>query len=113
MEANKGKAQVVFIDKFFVPDEARETFYQRVRENRVFIRTLPGFLGDEAFESREEHGGWVFMTIAKWADSAALGRAKERVQEENKRRGFDPLAFMQSLGVRMERGVFKPVKEVG
>lgn len=105
---NKEKpGYVYFIDKFVVPASAKEAFLDRTAYNRNFIRTLPGFLGDQLFvEDGIASDKISIMTMAVWKDHAHLNKAKASVQSEYKRIGFNPAAFLQELNIQMERGQF-------
>jgi steroid delta-isomerase-like uncharacterized protein len=100
---------VYFVDKFFISEEAKEEFYQRMNFNRKFIKNLPGFIEDEVYEKVDENGNIKLITIAKWANRQALNEAKSVVQAEYKKQGFNPQEMMKRLGVTMERDEFKLV----
>ena len=57
---------VHFIDKFFVPEKAKQEFTERMNINRNFIKTLPGFIEDTVYEQRDEQGNLHMLTIAVW-----------------------------------------------
>ncbi|AFD07790.1 ester cyclase [Solitalea canadensis] len=78
--------EVQFIDKFLVPAAAKKEFYDRLDINRNFIKKLPGFIRDNAYEYTDENGNTVCITIALWKDKEALSAAKTAVQEEYKKR---------------------------
>ncbi len=40
----------IFIDKFLVPENAKQEFIERMNINRSFIKTLNGFNEDAAYE---------------------------------------------------------------
>ena len=98
--------RIQFIDTFIIPPTAREEFMTRVAINRGFIKGLPGFMEDHAYERRDEQGNIHYVTIATWESEAALKNAREAVQAEYKRQGFDPAAFMNRLQITMNRGVY-------
>ena len=66
--------QVVFIDRFVVPNAAKAEFLERMKINRDFIKTLPGFIEDSAYE---EAGGAEshYVTTALWRDDQAAIKA--------------------------------------
>ncbi len=103
--------QVQFIDKFLVPPAGIAAFKQRVAVNRQFIRTLPGFISDVAYEHFDEQGNLVFITIAQWENKAAVASAREQVQAEYKRSGFDMPAMMKRLGISMDGGLYTRATE--
>jgi steroid delta-isomerase-like uncharacterized protein len=102
----KSPAQISFIDKFIIPAAAFNEFNERMRANRKFISTLPGFISDEAYTSADKDGNVVCITVALWADMAAFTKAKEAVGEEYKKQGFDPVALFKRLHILAERGVY-------
>jgi steroid delta-isomerase-like uncharacterized protein len=103
--------QVNFIDKFFVPAAAKKEFYERVRINRRFIKQLPGFIGDAAYEYTDENGNLVFVTVAQWESKEAIGKAKEAVQAEYQKEGFDMPGMLKRLNITIDRGVYTDAGE--
>jgi steroid delta-isomerase-like uncharacterized protein len=101
------KNQVSFIDKFFVPSPARQPFYERMRINRNFIKNLPGFIEDAVYEHTDEKGNLICITVAKWESKQAVDEAKQAVQAEYKRQGFDPAQMFEQLGILMERAIYR------
>lgn len=99
--------QVYFIDKFTVPAQAVAEFTERVNYNRGFIRQLEGFITDQVYQHREENGQVAIVTVATWKNQGSLDNAKAKVMEEYHRIGFEPAAFYQRLGIRMDRGVYQ------
>lgn len=103
--------QVQFIDKFLVPAAGIAEFKQRVALNRAFIKTLPGFISDAAYEYFDEQHNLVYVTIAQWENNAAVASAKEQVQAEYKRTGFDMPGMLKRLGITMDRGSYTRATE--
>jgi predicted ester cyclase/heme-degrading monooxygenase HmoA len=98
--------QVNFIDKFFVPAAAINEFRERLRINRNFIKTLPGFIEDAAYEYNDNDGNLIFVTVALWQNSEALNKAKDAVQAEYKKQGFDAAAMFKRLNITLDRGIY-------
>ncbi|OQP45111.1 hypothetical protein A4D02_34340 [Niastella koreensis] len=98
--------QVNFIDKFFVPAAAVNEFQERVHINRNFIKTLPGFIEDAAYEYHDSEGNLILVTVALWQNSEALNNAKEAVQAEYKKQGFDAQAMFKRLNITIDRGIY-------
>lgn len=103
--------EISFIDKFFVPAEAKQEFYERVKINRGFIKQLPGFVEDNAYEYTDENGALVFVTVAQWESREAFNKAREAVQAEYAKQGFDIGAMLKRLKITLDRGVYMEVKE--
>jgi steroid delta-isomerase-like uncharacterized protein len=105
------KDHVRFIDKFVVPEKAKQEFLERLKINRNFIKNLPGFVEDAAYESTDEQGNLIFITIAVWESEDAVRKAKETVQAEYKREGFNLAAMLERLEITMDRGTYKNVAD--
>jgi heme-degrading monooxygenase HmoA len=101
----------IFIDRFVIPHAAKTEFMERMAINRIFIKELPGFIKDEAYLCDNEHWELICVTIANWASETALKNAKELVQAEYQKQGFDMPAMIERLGIRMERGLFTKLEE--
>lgn len=105
------KEQVNFIDKFFVPGTAIKEFKERVTINREFIKKLPGFIEDAAYEYTDKDGNLILITVALWQNSEALNNAKEAVQAQYKKEGFDAPAMFKRLGITADRGIYTQTHE--
>ncbi|WP_337968159.1 hypothetical protein [uncultured Flavobacterium sp.] len=97
----------IFIDKFIVPAQSKQEFLERVAINRNFIRNLNGFIKDEAYERIDEQGNFIFMTIAVWENETVLKKAKEAVQSEYKKEGFDITEMFARLKITIDRNIYK------
>jgi predicted ester cyclase len=102
--------QINFIDKFFVPAAAKKEFYERVRINRNFIKQLPGFITDAAYEYTDENGNLIFVTVAQWENREMVDKAKEAVQTQYKKEGFDMPGMLKRLNITMDRGMYTEVE---
>ena len=109
MKAHNG--QVNFIDKFFIPAAAKNEFHERMRVNRNFIKTLPGFIEDAAYEHTDNDGNVICVTVARWESNDAMAKAKDAVQAFYKKEGFDMTAFTQRLGITIDRGMYTRLEE--
>lgn len=103
--------QVNFIDKFFIPAAAKNEFHDRMQVNRNFIKTLPGFIEDAAYEYTDDNGNITCVTVARWESKEAMGKAKEAVQAEYKKQGFDMAEFIQRFHITIDRGVYKQLED--
>lgn len=100
-------AEQILIDKFFVPGNARQEFYERANINRNFIKKLPGFIEDKVYERTDEQGNLIVVTIAVWKNADAIKKAKEAVQAEYKKEGFDMQEMLKRLNIVIDRGVYE------
>jgi heme-degrading monooxygenase HmoA len=97
----------IFIDKFFVPKNAKKEFDNRMKINRNFIRTLAGFIEDNAYQRTDENGDFVIVTVAIWESEDAIKKAKEAVQAEYQRTSFDMPGMLKRLGITIDRGIYE------
>lgn len=102
--------QISFIDKFFVPAAAKKEFYERMSINRTFIKQLPGFITDDAYEYTDDNGNLVCVTVAQWESRDAFNKAREVVQAEYQKQGFDMPAMLKRLNISIDRGVYTEVE---
>jgi predicted ester cyclase len=100
------KDNVRFIDKFLVPAAAKQEFYERMRINRDFIKTLAGFVTDAAYERTDDEGNLICITTAVWENADALNKAREAVQAAYKKEGFNPAEMYKRLNITIDRGVY-------
>jgi heme-degrading monooxygenase HmoA len=104
-----GNMQQVLIDKITVPANAKDAFAERMNINRNIIRQQPGFVSDEVFEQKDENGNLVVVTVARWQNTELLSKARQTVQAEYARSGFNLQEFCQKLNIKIERGIYQPL----
>jgi hypothetical protein len=105
-EKNQRIMEQIFIDKFFVPREAKTEFEYQMNINRHFIKNLPGFIRDDIYERTDENENFFYVTMAVWVNEEAVERAKKEVQSEYQRTGFDMPGMLKRLNIMIERGVY-------
>ncbi|MNX53878.1 hypothetical protein D3C86_845840 [compost metagenome] len=101
----------IFIDKFIVPEKSKQEFLERALINRNFIKHLNGFIKDDAYERTDENGNLIYMTIAVWENEAVLKKAKETVQAEYKKEGFNISEMFERLNIVMDRNIYKEAQK--
>lgn len=97
------------IDKFIVPDEAKDEFLSRVHDTHQLLRTLPGFVRDFVVEKVDGNGRFNYVTTVEWESQKAISAAKIAVQSFHKKNDFDPQAFWERLGVQADLANYKAV----
>jgi heme-degrading monooxygenase HmoA len=111
-QPSKTKAmKQIFIDKFILPENAKAEFFQRMNDNRAFLKKQPGFISDAAYERPGENGNLIIITVAIWENKESIARAKAAVQAEYKRIGFNMPEMLERLKVTMERGTYQEIVE--
>jgi len=116
VEANKPAQdthndKVSFIDKFFVPAASKAEFYERMHINRNFLNNLPGLIRQDAYEYSDQDGNLICVSVAQWESKEAIAKAKEAVQAEYKREGFDMPGMLKRLNITIDRGIYTDVHE--
>lgn len=101
------KDPVVFIDKFFVPQRSIAEFRERSSINMRFILTQPGLLDYAAYERDDEEGNLIFITMVAWESEDVLKKAKEAVQAEYRKQGFNLAEMIERLEITIDRGEYK------
>ncbi|TGM79504.1 antibiotic biosynthesis monooxygenase family protein [Leptospira bouyouniensis] len=96
----------ILIDRFQLPKEAKEVFLTRVKINREFIKTIPGFLSDEVYLC-EKDNNILLVTVAKWKDQVSLQNAKALVISEYQKQNFDMPQFLALNSIQIEREIFQ------
>jgi heme-degrading monooxygenase HmoA len=103
-------SQQIFIDRFMVPEKAKQEFIERMNINRNFIKNQPGFIEDTVYERFDEQGNLICVTVAVWASEEAIKKAREAVQTEYKKQGFNLQAMLERLNITIDRGVYTKAK---
>ncbi|WP_147314028.1 antibiotic biosynthesis monooxygenase family protein [Deminuibacter soli] len=97
---------VALIDKLFIPAGSIDELLSQTKTVGKFIKTLPGLISQQAFESRDEQGNMTLITIAIWENKEALSKAKDAVQGEFQRLNIQPQEFIKRLNIKMERSIY-------
>jgi predicted ester cyclase len=105
------KDKISFIDKFLIPAVAKAEFYERMHINRNLIKKIPGFIEDAAYEYTDNNGNLICVTVAQWENKEALNKAREIVQAEYKKQGFDMPAMLKRLNIVVDRGIYTSVSD--
>ena len=85
-------------------------FYERTSINRNFIKNLSGFMEDAAYGYTDNDGNLIRITVAVWENIQALNNAKEAVQAEYKKQGFNPAEMLKRLNIVADRGIYTELK---
>jgi len=101
------------VDRFTVPDHAREAFLERIVVIRDFLQAQPGCLYNRIAEARQEDGSLSMMTIVEWRDSEAMDAARGEAKAFYEKTGFDPGSFMAALGIEPEFDLYADIPAAG
>lgn len=87
------------VDKFEVPEQAREEFWIHVRRTHELLRTQPGFVEDLLLEKHSGPGRFNVVTMVKWASADDLEPAKVAAERAHQEADFRPAEFMEQHGI--------------
>lgn len=96
------------VDKFVVPEHARDEFLQRVRATHGILRRQPGFVRDAILEQIAGSSKFNIVTIAEWGSQEAVDAAREAVAAEHAKSGFDARATIARLGIEADIANYRP-----
>jgi heme-degrading monooxygenase HmoA len=108
-ETKAGSGLIYRVDKFVVPDDARDEFMDRVRGIHAFLRTLPGFVQDSLLEQTGGPGEFNIVTIAVWDGAESFENAREAAAARYRETGFDPQETIARLGIRADLATYKQI----
>ncbi|NJC69241.1 antibiotic biosynthesis monooxygenase [Planosporangium thailandense] len=90
------------VDKFAVPEPAREEFWRHVRRIHGILRAQPGFLDDTLLEQHSGPGRFNAVTIVRWSSVDDLPGARTAVEASHRAAGFEPAAFFERAGIEAD-----------
>lgn len=97
------------VDKFVVPQAAREEFLQRVYETHEVLRRQPGFIRDALLEKVSGSGRFNIVTVAEWESQAAIDAARRAVETARAATGFNAQETMARLGIEPDMANYKHI----
>jgi heme-degrading monooxygenase HmoA len=97
------------VDKFTVPEEARDEFLMEVLKTHQVMKTQQGFISDAVLEHVSGSGEFNFVTIAQWESLEVMELAKAAISAAHKADNFNPQAVLARLGIRADMANYKPV----
>jgi heme-degrading monooxygenase HmoA len=101
------------LDRFVVPQNAREEFLMRVGQTHEILRAQPGFVQDFLIERSGEDGATVIVTMVEWDSQETVDRVVPVVQAAHRDMGFSPKETIARLGITAELGIYQPIERRG
>ncbi|APX32028.1 antibiotic biosynthesis monooxygenase [Brachybacterium sp. P6-10-X1] len=92
------------VDKFVVPEQARDQFWTNVRWTHSVLRSQPGFLDDVLLEKQSGPGRFNIVTIVRWSSTDDLTAAGTAVEKAHHAAAFQPAEFFRSAGIEADLG---------
>lgn len=90
------------VDKFVVPDHAREEFWGHVSRTHEVLREQVGFLDDALLEHHSGPGRFNAVTIVRWSSADDLPAARSAVEAAHRAVGFTPGEFFERAGIEAD-----------
>jgi heme-degrading monooxygenase HmoA len=97
------------VDKFAVPDAAREEFLMNVLNTHNILQVQDGFVSHTVLEQVSRPGEFNFVTIAQWESADVFERVKAAVFAAHWARNFDPQELFKRLDIRADIANYKPI----
>lgn len=97
------------VDKFIVPQAAREEFLKRVYETHEILRRQPGFIRDALLEQISGPGRFNIVTVAEWESQAAIDAARGAIESARAATGFNAQETMARLGIEPDMANYKQI----
>lgn len=103
------KTFIYRVDKFVVPQAAREEFLKRVHDTHRVLRQEPGFIRDAILEQIAGPGKFNIVTVAEWEGQDAIDAARAAVAKAHAESGFNAQETMARLGIEADIANYKPI----
>jgi len=97
------------LDKFVVPNQAREEFLAKVKSIIELLKAQPGFIQDFLLEQPTTTGEFNFVTLVEWQNTKAVENARAAVMAMHKSTGFNPQEMFVRLGIKADLGNYKSI----
>lgn len=107
--STKSNGHIFRIDKFIVPDTAREEFLEQVKKTHKVLRKQNGFVQDNLLELSSGPSEFNFVTIAEWQGQEYIEHAKLAVKFMHKKSSFNPRELFEQLGIKADIGHYQEV----
>ena len=95
------------VNKFAVPDAARQEFLDLVARTFAVVRRQEGYVRDWVLEQNSGPGVFNFVTMIEFASDEVAPRVAAALNELDRNLGLDREAMMTRLGIRTDFGGYK------
>ncbi|HXH06570.1 MAG TPA: antibiotic biosynthesis monooxygenase family protein [Vicinamibacterales bacterium] len=98
------KTSIYRVEKFVVPQAARDEFLKRIHDTHHVLRRQPGFIQDALLEQIAGPGRFNIVTIAEWESEEAIEASRGVVARAHEEAGFNPRETIARLGIEADIG---------
>jgi len=95
------------VDKFIVPEVAKDDFLKRVHETHEILHRQPGFTRDLVLQQVAGPGNFNIVTLVEWASQEYMDAARMVVTKIHAERRFNPQETMARLGISADIGNYR------
>ncbi|RUO31883.1 antibiotic biosynthesis monooxygenase [Aliidiomarina sedimenti] len=105
------KTGIYRVDKFSVPQAAKDEFLKKVRDTDQVLRRQPGFIRDTLLEQVAGPGQFNIVTIAEWENQQSIDAARNVVVQAHAESGFNPQETMARLGIEADIANYRRIQD--
>ena len=109
MESKTVSGCIVKLDKFVVPNSARDEFLPKVMGIMELLKAQPGYIQGFILEQPGSTGKFNLVTLVEWENKQAAEDARGAVMARQKATGFNPQETMARLGIGADMGFYTPI----
>jgi heme-degrading monooxygenase HmoA len=107
METSITSQKIYRLDKFVVPNQAREEFLAKVSKTHELLKDQPVFIQDFLLEQPSTSEEFNFVTLVEWQDAKSVENARAAVMAMHKSIGFNAQEMFTRLGIKADLGNYK------
>ncbi len=97
------------VDKFIVPEIAKDEFLKRVHEVHAILHRQPGFIRDLVLQQVAGPGRFNIVTLVGWASQEFMDAARTVVTKIHAERQFSPQETIARLGISADIGNYRQI----
>ena len=96
------------VDRFVVPRRSLDPFMARLRVTQRLLDERAGCRQNLVLMGADDGDSVGVVTIVEWASTDAMNVARAEMGAHYAREGFDPAAFIRSLGIEADMAAYRP-----
>jgi heme-degrading monooxygenase HmoA len=97
------------VDKFVVPESARDEFVGKVGQTHALLRAQPGFVRDYVLEQSSGPGEFNFVTFVEWESADVVDTVRAAVSAFHESTNFDPQEMFARLDIKADVAIYRRV----
>ena len=109
MESKTVSGCIVKLDKFVVPNSARDEFLPKVMGIMELLKSQPGYIQGFILEQPGSTGEFNLVTLVEWENKQAAEGARGAVIAMQEGTGVNPQETMAWLVIGADTGLYTPI----